>query len=249
MDIVLSRILEYLNGCLIDDYMYRIGRYIVAHYTEMKCITIQDLIEEGFYEGDILNFCRHLGFFSYNDFKDKLIMDQQTRLSQISLRMIGTNSDDCLKHLNISVTEDAFKRLIDEVVEVIFKNNRVIIVGDLYPNSIAVELQTDLISLGKDVMMFHHFDNDFQFKEDDVVFFLTATGRTFRNNAMKMRAKGLCDAYIVLVTQNKKYEQFEEICADYIIHVLGKFDGIEFNHQLMYIFDMLRIRYYQKYYM
>ena len=35
MDIVLSRILKYLNGCLDDDHMYRIGLFIVHHYVRL----------------------------------------------------------------------------------------------------------------------------------------------------------------------------------------------------------------------
>ena len=43
MDIVLSRILKYLNGCLDDDHMYRIGLFIVHHYVEM-CIALDCLL-------------------------------------------------------------------------------------------------------------------------------------------------------------------------------------------------------------
>ncbi|MFR1170048.1 MAG: MurR/RpiR family transcriptional regulator, partial [Coprobacillus cateniformis] len=58
----------------------------------------------------------------------------------------------------------------------------------------------------------------------------------------------ICDANIVLMTQNVKYRNFENICADYVIQVPGKFDGIQFNYQIMLLFDILRIYYYQKYY-
>lgn len=60
--------------------------------------------------------------------------------------------------------------------------------------------------------------------------------------------KSICEAYIILVTQNIKYVNYENVCADYVIHVKGKFDGIQFNYQMMLVFDLLRIGYYQKYY-
>ena len=47
MDIVLSRILKYLNGCLDDDHMYRIGLFIVHHYVEMEDYSLQRVMEEG----------------------------------------------------------------------------------------------------------------------------------------------------------------------------------------------------------
>ncbi|WRK55481.1 hypothetical protein SD457_12260 [Coprobacillaceae bacterium CR2/5/TPMF4] len=67
-------------------------------------------------------------------------------------------------------------------------------------------------------------------------------------NVKKLKPQNICEAYLVLITQNIKYRQYENICADYAIEVLGKFDGIQFNYQIMMIFDLLRIRYYQKYY-
>ena len=36
MDIVLSRILKFLNGALVDDVMYRIGMFIVKRYTKIR---------------------------------------------------------------------------------------------------------------------------------------------------------------------------------------------------------------------
>ena len=40
----------------------------------------------------------------------------------------------------------------------------------------------------------------------------------------------------------------DSICADDVVHVLGTFDGIEFNYQIMRLFDLIRIRYYTKYF-
>ena len=37
-------------------------------------------------------------------------------------------------------------------------------------------------------------------------------------------------------------------CAYDVVHVLGTFDGIEFNYQIMRLFDLIRIRYYTKYF-
>ena len=86
--------------------------------------------------------------------------------------------------------------------------------GALYPSSIADDFQTDLITLGKEVIEYHHFDKSFQFNEDDVVLFITATGRTMEYNAKKM------------VKQN-----------------------LEFSYQTMMILDLMRIRYYEKFYL
>lgn len=50
------------------------------------------------------------------------------------------------------------------------------------------------------------------------------------------------------MTQNIKYKNYDSIYADDVVHVLGTFDGIEFNYQIMRLFDLIRIRYYTKYF-
>ena len=238
MDIVISRILKYLNGCLDNDHMYQIGLFIVRHYVDMEDYSLERLMKEGqFSEAEVLDFCVHLGFHTYEDFQEQLLADYMLRISQIRARMLGTSAEQMLEQLDISYSRDELVQTLETICEYIFKHRRVIIIGALYPMSIAVDFQTDFITFGKEVIEFHHFDKDFRFQEEDLVMFISATGRTL-------------DAYIniVLMTQNVKYRNFENICADYVIQVPGKFDGIQFNYQIMLLFDILRIYYYQKYY-
>jgi hypothetical protein len=41
----------------------------------------------------------------------------------------------------------------------------------------------------------------------------------------------------------------EHKISDYVLKLPGRFDGLNFNYQLMQIFDLLRIQYYQQYYL
>lgn len=249
MEILISRILKYLNGCLNDDHMYRIGSFVVKHYNEICQYDLEQFIKSSkCSQEEVQDFFYHLGFHSYEEFHQQLIIDKQIRLDQINARMLHTSVDKFLSHLNIKFSKEEFLHTIDQICDLIFHAKRVVIVGALYPSSIAVDFQTDLITLGKEVIEYHHFDKSFTFSEDDVVIFITATGRTMENNAKKMVKQYLCDAYVVLVTQNTKYIQFENVCPDYVVHVLGTFDGLEFSYQTMMILDLLRIRYYQKFY-
>ena len=249
MDIVISRILKYLNGCLDNDHMYQIGLFIVRHYVDMEDYSLERLMKEGqFSEAEVLDFCVHLGFDTYEDFQEQLLADYMLRISQIRARMLGTSAEQMLDQLDISYSRDELVQTLETVCEYIFKHRRVIIIGALYPMSIAVDFQTDFITFGKEVIEFHHFDKDFRFQKDDLVMFISATGRTLDAYIKECKGLNICDANIVLMTQNVKYRNFENICADYVIQVPGKFDGIQFNYQIMLLFDILRIYYYQKYY-
>ena len=249
MDIVISRILKYLNGCLDNDQMYQIGLFIVRHYVDMEDYSLERLMKEGqFSEAEVLDFCVHLGFHTYEDFQEQLLADYMLRISQIRARMLGTSAEQMLEQLDISYSRDELVQTLETICEYIFKHRRVIIIGALYPMSIAVDFQTDFITFGKEVIEFHHFDKDFRFQEEDLVMFISATGRTLDAYIKENKDLNICDANIVLMTQNVKYRNFENICADYVIQVPGKFDGIQFNYQIMLLFDILRIYYYQKYY-
>ena len=249
MDIVISRILKYLNGCLDDNHMYRIGLFIMKHYTEMEDYTLQQLMKEGhFTEAEVLDFCRHLGFDCYEDFQKQLVADYILRVSQILARMLGISADKLLDNLDTSYDKKELVKTLETICELIFKGRRVVIIGALYPMSIAVDFQTDFITFGKQVVEYHHFDKTFEYQEDDVVFIISATGRTLENYVKEGIDQNICDANIVLMTQNVKYRNFHNICADYVVQVPGRFDGVDFNYQIMAMFDILRLYYYQKYY-
>ena len=81
MDILISRILKYLNGCLDNDYMYKIGCFIVKNYTKICHYSLNKLLEEGqFQECEVLDFCKHLGFHNFDDFKQTLMTVSYTHL-------------------------------------------------------------------------------------------------------------------------------------------------------------------------
>ena len=45
------------------------------------------------------------------------------------------------------------------------------------------------------------------------------------------------------------YTMEEHKVSDHVLKLPGRFDGLRFNQQLMQIFDLLRIKYYQQYYL
>ena len=74
----------------------------------------------------------------------------------------------------IKLPDKEFLKKIEEVCTKIHESKRVILVGALYPMSIAVEFQTDLISFGKTVLQYHTYDKDMIFNENDYVIFTSS---------------------------------------------------------------------------
>ena len=77
-----------------------------------------------------------------------------------------------VERIKVSNDNKEFLKKIEEVCTKIHESKRVILVGALYPMSIAVEFQTDLISFGKTVLQYHTYDKDMIFNEMIMLFLL-----------------------------------------------------------------------------
>lgn len=250
MNILLSRILTYLNGTLFIDYRYRFCQFVVYHYLEFEDYTFDEVSElSGVTKEDILAFIALLGYDSYDAFKRQLVRSHYVRLDQIRARMLDVNSDDIIANMEKNGTDEEMKQYISLICEAIDQADRVVIIGALYPLCLSVEFQTDMITFGKPIIQYHAFDHSISLTEKDVVIFISATGRSM-NDFIRIRQEvHVENATSILVTQNKTYTFPEYRISDYVLQVPGKFDGINFNHQILTIFDLLRVHYYQQYYL
>ena len=67
MNLLLSRILTYLNGALIYDQHYRFCKFVIYNYLELEDMIFSEVIEKsGISEADVLSFCDLLGFNNLN---------------------------------------------------------------------------------------------------------------------------------------------------------------------------------------
>ena len=150
-----------------------------------------------------------------------------------------------IKYTSPEKARKEFLKKIEEVCTKIHESKRVILVGALYPMSIAVEFQTDLISFGKTVLQYHTYDKDMIFNENDYVIFTSSSGRSLEGFMYTRTNLSLQNTISLLITQNPTYAR-RKLTTD-TIQVPGRFDGINFNYQIMTIFDLIRVMYYQKY--
>ena len=87
----------------------------------------------------------------------------------------------------------------------------------LYPISIAVEFQTDLITFGKPVFQYHSFDTQLDLNKDDYVIFVSATGRAYDAFMNDHQDFDINRSQFLLITQNKKYKS--QIGDERVIYV------------------------------
>lgn len=247
MNLLLSRILTYLNGTLFNDFYYKISMFIIFHYLELEDMTEAEFLEKGpFKRVELDSYLGSFGFSSYEDFKFKLYNDYQTRLNQIRVRLLGMTPAQFMAKMNKTMDDEELEALISEICAKFFASKRIVLFGALYPCSIGVELQTDMITFGKPFVQYHSYD-PIVLDEDDVAVIVSATGRSL-DYYLKSKAEMQLDkAYTVMITQNKKYLKRSDERTR-IIHVPGSFESVEFNYSIMAIYDLLRLHYFQQYY-
>ncbi|BBH26463.1 MurR/RpiR family transcriptional regulator [Intestinibaculum porci] len=247
-NLLLSRILTYMNGTLFNDFYYKIGAFIIDHYLEIENMSEETFLQEGpFQKTDLEAFMGAFGYDNYEEFKLRLYSDYQTRLNQIRVRLFDVKPQEFLKKMDMTIEEKELQDLVSEICKKFFASKRIIVMGALYPLSLSVELQTDMITFGKPFIQYHSY-NPMTFTKDDVVIVISGTGRAFNSMKKSMADAHIENAYSVLLTQNKKYRDLADAHTKVLV-LPGKFDSVEFNYQLMAIFDLVRLQYFQQYYL
>lgn len=246
-NVLLARILEYLNGTLFLNDYYRFCVFFIQNYIDFYKLSLEEVSEKShIMKESILSFLSYLGFHDFDEFQTKLFQDVILRSDQIRSRMLGLKLDDLFEQVHMCDDKEAFMEKLDKICQDISNSKRVVLIGALYPMSIAVEFQTDLITFGKPVLQYHAYDHELKLDEDDYVIFISATGRAV-NNFMNENDHLDCSLpHTLLITQNKQYEK-HMVTDDILIAPSSRHDSIDFNYRLMTIFDILRVTYYKKY--
>ena len=90
MNILLSRILKYLNGTLFLDDYYRFCVFFIVNYKDYGNMTLEEVSEKsGIAVNSILSFLRYLGFQDYESFLERYKNHKRVRLEQIEERMLN----------------------------------------------------------------------------------------------------------------------------------------------------------------
>ena len=140
-------------------------------------MTEEEFLEIGcFKKEQLYSFIALLGFSTYEDFHQVLINDYNLRLNQIRTRLLGVDSHEFIQKMEKDCSDEEMEATISDICEKLYKSKRIVIFGALYPISIAIELQTDMITFGKPFIQFHNYD-PITLTEDDVAIIISATGR------------------------------------------------------------------------
>ena len=253
MDAILVKIIFYLNGCMHYDKTYKILKWFLDHYMEMEedSFSLENLTKDTeTTEEDVMDVLEGMDIKrDFDNFKESLWQSQSLRTDQIRSRMIGLSLDGIMKDMEKNESNEEFKQKIEEICDVVDKSERIFLIGGYYPLSIAQEFQADMNTFGKKVEHYQTFDKSLVFNENDMLIFISATGRSLGYFMSTKTEQNPQAAKSLLITQNRQYLDPEFKVSDMTLVMPGRYDGININYQIMQIFDLLRLSYYQRYYL
>lgn len=258
MNILVSRLILYVNTCSKKDVVYEIANYIIKNYLNCNEITLKMIMDECYVSRtSVTRFCEYFGYRSWDSFQSYLIRTKKGREQQMINRINSVDIKKLYQRLYLLVdgneeTNRLLKEYIDKLVELIYQCDQVRMFGAVYPLSLALEFQTNMISLGKVVHNDYQSGNDNceaieTLGDDELAIILTASGRFISEAHAKFNS--ICNSLAkkVIITSNDRYHNIQYI-DQYIYIPTNEINGYDnFNYYVILILDIVYLEYAKKY--
>lgn len=251
MNTIISMLLLFTYNSLHQDIYYYLAKYILDHLGEIENISIGKLASDcGTSIATIKKFCHLFGVENYKEFKTLLIGTKSGRLNQIKSRYKYFHEKDIysqIKYLSKSDSlDDEMEHHLDEIVDLIHHSKRIYLVGAVYPLAIGLNFAEDMLIFHKPVYFEHIGYNSemHQFQEDDLIIFITITGRMLSHNRQVFLDIYNTPANKVVISQNSIFERFSQFHN--FIRLEGNNDENE-NLIIIEILNLIKYKYYKKY--
>ena len=253
MNILISRILLYMNSHALDNDFSKIGAYIIEHYLQFEEITIKRLLEEvGCSRTTLQHFLTYFNYCEWANFKNELIANREKRQRQQELRFINLDSNQYYDTLKYLVHDESFnvvemREMVQLLVEDLHSSKRIHIFGAIYPLSLAVEFQTHMVSIGKPVIQWQNYNcfTHINLDKEDFAFIFSASGRYITECKQMFGDVYLSLAKKALVSQSHEYNHLDRI--EYFMGFAETPDVFSYNHILICVLEIIYIEYCLKY--
>lgn len=251
MNTVLALIIMMHNNTIKSDIATTFSRYLIANLQRIEKLTMRDISNESYIStSSIINYCKALGFNSYSEFKHQLFDNIKIRKMQINFRYGKLNETKLLEdiaHFGGSDFDcDQLNRAVDQVVELIALNKSLTIVGALFPVALSYSFQEDLVIMGKPVYI---KQPDYgvklhEFASDSLILLITITGRFVQISSKFYHQIIDQPNDLAVISQDQLSGK-----AGQVMLGMPFIGDTEYNDViLLLIFDLIKIKYYKRYF-
>lgn len=252
MNTIVSILLLFTNNTLHQDIYYCIAQYILEHLDEVEKISIGKLANDcGTSIATINKFCHLIGLDNFKSFKNLLINTRLGRQRQIKMRYGQLNEEEMFQQIQQlshgNVTQENLKKNINEVVDLIHQSKHIYLIGATYPLALSLSFVEDMMVFHKSftIKQLGYLLDDIQYNKDDLIIFITVTGRILNNNRQVFMSMYNTPAKKVVISQNKVFDDFYKF--DNFIQLEGQNDDESMNLVIVEILNLIKCFYYKKY--
>ncbi|WP_160669966.1 MurR/RpiR family transcriptional regulator [Clostridium sp. C8-1-8] len=251
MSDIVHKLLIIINNSNEKDIDYNISWIILQNLNVIPTLSINQLADLCYVSiSTISRFCRKLGCTNFSEFKNMLIYEEneyfnpRNKSINMNVNEDATNLVNMAKK-NIDLATEALKiEEIDELASQIHEYKNVAFVGLNTAQTITLDLQGELMVLGKFATVFIDIDQQLEniksLDKDSLLIILSASGGcsyTSRLNDALKQSK----ARKVLLTQNKA-TSLQQYISKVILYGNEYFPFVG-RYALLYVKDMLIMRY------
>ena len=158
MNTILSLLLSLITSSFSFDEKMTISIEIIKAVTSgtLSDMTSKELSERCYVTTNRLrSFCQYLGFHTYNDMRNALLQRLDVRREQLLHHVEETDENQILDWISYAAGRDfdkrAFLKSVQTLNDSIHACPQVIIAGAVFPESLSLHYQEDMIIMGKPV--------------------------------------------------------------------------------------------------
>ena len=185
----------------------------------------------------------------------RYIIKNYSYCQNITLKDIMDEIESIYDHLCYIAKNDSLefknnlKKEINALVEIINQSSRIYLFGAVYPLSLAVDFQINMISIGKTVYSDFQSESDYlePMNEDDLAIILTASGRYV--GECKSKFNLICNnaGKKAVISCSNRYSSLQYINHYLYIPTTNKNSFVDFDYYTILILDLIYIEYNLKY--
>ncbi|SCJ94657.1 bifunctional glucokinase/RpiR family transcriptional regulator [uncultured Clostridium sp.] len=258
---LIYRLLLFLNDSREETLNYTIALTMIRNIREIPNMTINKLADMCYTSpAAISRFCRKLGYSSLSEFKKALSISINTNFDNSFSKLKGFKSkrsreeilnimhDEICRELTLTKNSLDLK-LIDRVIDLIYRSDHICIFGTLFSQLMCQQLQTNFARVGKLI----NIATDIQAQEklassltpNSLAILISPTGRFIAYHERVWNNLLSTDCKIVTITENR--DNAYKDGSDYIIYLAPSEYNNEYSpenqHSLMLLVEYLFIRY------
>lgn len=221
MNTVLSLIIFIRLNTLKKDNNYIIADYILKNIDTIASKNINQFAKDCYVSTTtILNFCKLLGFDTFSEFKNTLLLTLKTRKLQLLEKNRNLKTKELLRQIqsfsNEKMNIEEFEEKLQSVITQIKKYKSIYLYGATFPIALSVSFIEDMalkgIYVGTSV---NNYGTNTIEETTGVHIIITLSGRYIEANRKEFMQIMNMDYPTVLITRKKDIT----LNADYLIHL------------------------------